>query len=683
MDDGSVKMKWQDNIVVMAGNWEPLAHRRRALCGAVDDEKLYEREHSSEMINRLLDANVTSVVWHFFKGFGLKFENEEMLKAAEFSQLCHKNSIKFGTYINFGSIYPSTFLLEEPKAKKWLAIDSLGQPHSYSEFFRCYYRLRLCMGNLDYREYIKQVSLKAIELCQSDWIHFDNNAQMACYCKKCKRDFREYLEDKYTENAEIRFGHKYLKKIELPKGSPRMGIDTLTSLHEPVLQEWVDFRCAMLADSINEVSHAIKEKYPDIVIGINPSFDAGEFGPLLWGCDVEKLSGKVDVIWSEDTNFPGIIESSSAIVGHLFTFKYGSSLHAKIAVHQTGATHKPENVKSCELSLFESAVFNQGFLGHIYHAPDLINGRDILPEHCKTIDFITANKEYFCPTNPVYEIALLRSNHSHKNRWSQALRSRLLMEQVLSQYCFQFDIISQANLSDLKRYNVLLLPNAICLSNDDISYIKKYVHQGGMLVATEDSAMCDDWARARESAGLMKYFGESQQDITSQIRLDVRKELLCKVLGIDPVDAERVFYIPELSGTKTYLHTFRDMDIPMIDNKYWELPMNAYEIANTIKRALGKRQLISIPSASYIVAQLVRVKNDKQIILHLLNYNVSNPVKNLTVKVSLEIMDDVKSVKTISNGQNSVADIPVRKTQEYIEFEVDHLNVYKGIIFEH
>ena len=219
-----------------------------------------------------------------------------------------------------------------------------------------------------------------------------------------------------------------------------------------------------------------------------------------------------------------------------------------------------------------------------------------------------------------------------------------------------------------------------CIS---ISHIKKYVHQGGILVATEDSAMCDDWARARESAGLMKYFGESQQDVTSQSHLDVRRELLCKVLGIATVDTERVFYIPELNGTKTYSHTFRDMDVPMIDNRYWELPTNASEIANTIKRALGKEQLILIPSASHIVAQLAHVKNEKQIILHLLNYNVSNPVKNFTVKVSREIMGDFKSVKTISKGQNILTEIPAGKTQEYIELEVDYLNVYKGIIFEY
>ena len=190
------------------------------------------------------------------------------------------------------------------------------------------------MSNSDYLEYIKEISLKAVEQCRSDWIHFDNNAQMACYCDKCKTGFIEYLKNKYPDNAEIRFGHKYLDRIELPRGTARMGIDTLVGLHEPVLQEWVNFRCDLLADAIGQVSCAIKEKHPDVVIGINPSFDAGEFGPLLWGTDVEKLAKNADVMWSEDTNWPDVNKNTSALTGRLFTFKYTSSLNTTTAFHQ-------------------------------------------------------------------------------------------------------------------------------------------------------------------------------------------------------------------------------------------------------------------------------------------------------------------------------------------------------------
>ena len=115
---------WLDDVIVMAGNWEPLAHRRRAICASVDDADHYHREHSQEMVDALVQAGVTAAVWHFFKGFGFEHEKKEMVRSRRFGQLCHRAGLKYGTYVNFGSLYSEAFFAEIPAARAWLALDA-------------------------------------------------------------------------------------------------------------------------------------------------------------------------------------------------------------------------------------------------------------------------------------------------------------------------------------------------------------------------------------------------------------------------------------------------------------------------------------------------------------------------------------------------------------------------------
>lgn len=61
----------------------------------------------------------------------------------------------------------------------------------------------------------------------------------------------------------------------------------------------------------------------------------------------------------------------------------------------------------------------------------------------------------------------------------------------------------------LHRYRVLILPNVACLSDAQADVIRAFVHQGGGLVATCETSLCDELGRPRADFALRDLFGTS------------------------------------------------------------------------------------------------------------------------------------------------------------------------------
>lgn len=72
-----------------------------------------------------------------------------------------------------------------------------------------------------------------------------------------------------------------------------------------------------------------------------------------------------------------------------------------------------------------------------------------------------------------------------------------------------FTLITEQDLQPelLSRYKVLLLPNAACLSDQQVQTIRSYVEQGGGLVATCETSLCDELGRSRGDFALKDLFG--------------------------------------------------------------------------------------------------------------------------------------------------------------------------------
>ncbi len=63
------------------------------------------------------------------------------------------------------------------------------------------------------------------------------------------------------------------------------------------------------------------------------------------------------------------------------------------------------------------------------------------------------------------------------------------------------------NTDDLARYRVLILPNAACLTDAQVAAIRTFVQNGGGLVATVDTSLCDEYGELRKDFLLADLFG--------------------------------------------------------------------------------------------------------------------------------------------------------------------------------
>src|SRR5690606_13461722 len=144
------------------GFWEPLYFLKYKGGQSTDLEAEYERAHSDESLDALAEAGINLVWTHFFKGFGLEFEAEEMARTKDYIERAHRRGIKVAAYVTLGSLTPETLLQEEPDAINWFQVNQDGQYPSCQTTYQSF-RVRPCYHSEGYLRYMERVCGKAID----------------------------------------------------------------------------------------------------------------------------------------------------------------------------------------------------------------------------------------------------------------------------------------------------------------------------------------------------------------------------------------------------------------------------------------------------------------------------------------------------------------------------------------
>ena len=113
--------------VVMVTNHEPLLFRRRVGQRRTDEVATYEYERSEAAVAALARRGVTWYRTHFYKGFGLQAEREEIARTKQLVLLCHRHGIKVEVYIQWGTLQYETLLAECPDMRDWCVVTEEGR----------------------------------------------------------------------------------------------------------------------------------------------------------------------------------------------------------------------------------------------------------------------------------------------------------------------------------------------------------------------------------------------------------------------------------------------------------------------------------------------------------------------------------------------------------------------------
>ena len=623
------RAKWLENGLIDAGgSHEPYIFVVRRGGERQDARREYEANQSEELIRTLHEQGIEVFHTHLYKGFGMAAEKLEMEDTRRAAALAHRYGMKVDTYIQWNTMMYETFFAEEPRAQQWIQRDASGLPILLTYGYQQSYRYRPCFTHQEYLDYLKQIVRYAVEEVKTDFIHFDNFDLSAepdsCHCPACVEGFRAFLRTKYTpEKRRERFGFENVDYVNPPQWNRQNPPERMAIIFDPAIQEWIDFRCQVMAEALRQMAEYVRSLNPEVAIEINPHGITG--GNRTWesAIDHARLLTSTDVFWTEEGN-PCVYTADGRLISKIRSYKLARAFHNILLAY----------IADNPVAMAECLAFNQtiGFAGSAPLPPALL-------EH---VAFYRRNRELYIGTEDVAPVGVLRSYASLTYHHARAQLSAILVEQALIQARLPFQLVFDEPLPDLAKLQVLVLPDSECLSDEQLARIRSYVEQGGGLLAIGNAGLYDEWRRLRPQAGL-KGLVDGQpraRDYEEQVEESVAGGAAQrKTYG-----KGRVAYLPTLPfdgplpAPEAYFN---------ISNRFWKRPRNWEEIIESIRWAANGDLPLEISGPEYLAANLVGQRSRARRLVHLVNYNARNTPAISSLRCTVRVPSG-KTVKDVA-----------------------------------
>jgi hypothetical protein len=615
--------------LVIAINHEPLSFLRRAGYACVDQEKLFLDDHAEENVRRLAESGCDLVRMHFYKGFGLEAEQEEMELTREYVKTCHRHGLKVQLYVQVGTFQYETLLAEQPGMREWVQTDDDGRPltlvygHQAFRWYPCFNR----PGAWDYLERVIRIG---IEEFGADAIGFDNistsEEPSVCHCESCRAGFVRWLKGKYRpdtaegrERTRERFGHPLLDHVRPPVWNYFNHPLNLTEIKNPVIQEWVFFRCESLHRVLKRLFDYSKGLNPEVLLEFNAYKQSGTNTAFVHGIWLPDLQDCMDAFWNECDPQPEWT-TDGRLLHKVRGFKVAEALGKAVFTN-----HPYEGpVGKRHLSYAESMTFNGGLIGGVQSAAALYGCRESAFRPYR--DFARAYPEIYS-ANSAAAVALFESRTSLSFSNYDAHAADIAMHQALLRSHVPYDIV--LDLDSLPRYRAVILAGAKCLAAAEISALAGYVRAGGGLILTGESGDCDEWARERGASALKSILGVPLPAAGSAGTVHM----------IEPGNG-RVAFLPQLTLPEEldrHSRSFRPFDVnqPMVGLDSWRAPLETASVTDAVRWVLRDALPVEVDAPPHVVVELRMSSAERTAYLHLLNYRAGDTEEHVRVRFSL------------------------------------------------
>jgi len=365
--------------------------------------------------------------------------------------------------------------------KNGLACGITGK-HYYGKKYDVYLT---CHNGPKWHEFQKQGLLSVVPLV--DCVSQDNLVWPTCYCEWCRRGFLKYMRSKYSPDELKKLGVNdswsfggYITAKGLRRGSEDMVAD-------PVIREYTRFiyrsNLDALADTVGQIKQIGKMLGKQIYFWGNQS---NHFGRIPY-CVME--SDIVDVIWLEvrETQ-PQYVGPRKAWSAFNYKASLGAGRHRK-PVWVISYRRKPNAI----LNALAEAQANGGVITDIWHSTVGEN----YEASSAFAKFVNANRSLFLHRRAVAQVALVWSMPSEfirhfgrKPEWMGRYGLGAIAS-VLENAHIPYEMIvfgcpgfweDGDTLKSLNRYDALILCDADCLTDEQITALKSFVQDGGGLL---------------------------------------------------------------------------------------------------------------------------------------------------------------------------------------------------------
>ena len=216
-----------------------------------------------------------------------------------------------------------------------------------------------------------------------------------------------------------------------------------------------------------------------------------------------------------------------------------------------------------------------------------------------------------------------------------------------------------------------MLPDSECLSDSQLASIRRFVQNGGGLIAIGQAGLYDEWRRVRVKPGLEDLIDgqprargyEERVGRAERSGQPVRKE----------VGQGRSVYLPALQfdgPMPEMVNYFR------IENRFWKRPKNWQDLANAIDWVAKGDLAVRISGPEYLVANVVSQPDKRRMMLHLVNYGARAATPSGLVEVRCHVPAPAKEVRLISPDVEQPQVLELKNEASAVTFSVPPVKVY-------
>ncbi|MDD5598349.1 MAG: DUF6259 domain-containing protein [Victivallaceae bacterium] len=619
--------EWLEKGIVSAGMYEGLMFLRRRgscpglNCARVDDDEAFRSGFTEKFADQLAADGINLLILNFLKGFGMEAERDEQELTRQMIKYCHYRGIYIGAYIG-ETLFRETFFKEKPEAIDWICRKSDGSPVYYANSQT--FRYRACRNNTDWQDYIISAVKKAVKEFKVDWIHFDNFFWSVppgdCHCRVCREMFRSFLQKKFDKNElKRRFGFNCIDNVTPPESYGNYNVK------DPIVQEWLLFRCHSLTEAFKRFSRTVHELNPACATELNCHSNSLTASAGLYGVDHSEILRYSHAFWDERAPLPKLLADNTAIT-RIRSYKLAEARNQKAMIYTTlQSWHENPEAYDNGLFLGEALTFGNSFLGavnFVFYADEWQ-----LPEKVKKyIKFFRKRPALFCRENGFPVVHIYRGTDSLLLDYSYSDYTTAAVEQTLVQGHVPYSLLLHNEIPEFHGRNILVLAGQSCLSSAVYSKILDYAEHGGKLLIIGECGKYDNWRRAYRRT--LRYAIE-QMNIPSAVCIE-------HVPGKDEPD-----------------------DI-IIDDWNWRtdelrLPANHREIIETVKKIYNAPFPVAVDAPEYILTEPVSTGDG--ISIHVLNYKKATE-DNIEIKIADEVSLMPEKVQVFIPGTAKDAIVP-------------------------
>jgi predicted peroxiredoxin len=577
-----------------------------------------------------------------------------MMQAKRVADQMHSLGMKVSLYMG-GTMFIETLYRELPQAKEWEQRDQWDQWVPYgSQTYRHY----ACPNEPKYRDYLRTVIKVGVEELHVDEFAFDNIMLQAephsCHCPRCVAGFHAMLKKRYpTKEAALRrFGLPDTDWVTLHDWGSETEPDSVTALNDPVLQEWVRFRCESLAHYANDLYDAVKAMDPKVAVLFNIK-GVYSFNRYWTNAVYQPLyAGKIDLMAFDTGGYDEHIDpQTGALISQIRSYKMARRLETgcedafandlRAAVHMSFGYQKP--VAGLAAAPMGSGAFN-------VFTPMMEFFREY-------------NDRYYTGVDNVADVAVLRTWATMAYSVSASYVPTTLVEQVLIQYKVPWDLLFEEQMDRIGRYSAVILAGQECLSDAQAAALLDYVRGGGTLIVAGNTGTYNEWRETRKTnpLGPARTEGKGRVLVVGDV---IRADKPARG-GSGNEDPE-----PGFTSTRG-VH----MNPPQ-----WVLPKNAEEIYRTVAAGVPAGLSLTSDAPLTTVMEIQRRAATQETIAHFINFETKQRVAPFAASVKKQFPATVKSVTLFTPGKDEPVKLEFTESAGAVKFTVPEMGVYSMVV---